>query len=1077
MKLSQLTRTFYLVGCLCLFLSFVATPLGAQSTNATLNGQVTDAQGKAVPGVIMEAVSIATNVSYPTKTNSSGIYSFPNLPPGEYRLVVKKDGFKAINKIGLVLHVQDTIEQNFSLEVGSVSESITVHAEGNLINTETATVSTVVDRHFAENLPMNGRSFQTLIQLTPGIVLTAPTTFDGGQFSVNGQRANSNYWMVDGVSANVGASAVGFPGNNSAGALPSLSVLGGTNSLVSVDALQEFRIQTSTYAPEFGRTPGGQISILTRSGTNQFHGTAFDYLRNDVLDANDWFANSAGLPRPKERQNDFGGTFSGPILKDRTFFFFSYEGLRLSLPQTGLSFVPDVAARTNASPAMQPFLNAFPLPNGPEDPMNPGAAQFNAAFSNPASLDAYSLRIDHKLSSKWSIFGRYNYSPSDINLRDAGNTLNTTAPTQISLQTGTVGLSWVVSPVMTNDFRFNYSRTNASGSNNLDNFGGAVPLSSLPFPSPFTSRNGVLTFFIGSLGNDGSLSVGGLAGNLQRQVNLIDTFALQLGSHSLKFGVDFRRLSPVYNPAQYAQEVFFNDVPSTGTASPAFAFVTAQRNSTLLFKNFGAFAQDTWHIVPRLTLTYGLRWDVDFAPSSLNGPSLLAVTGFNLSNLANLALAPAGTPPFQTTYGNVAPRIGVAYQLSESKSWQTVLRGGFGLFYDLATSETGNFLQFGFPFGASKFCSPPSQPPGCASSLTYPFDSITAAPPPITPAQLSSSTLFAFNPHLKLPYTLEWNFAIEQALGKEETLSVSYIGSAGRRLIQSADIVSPNPNFGAADLVGNTATSDYQALQVQFQRRLSRGLQALASYTWSHSIDDGSAGSYTNGSNTLAPSAPGQNRGASNFDIRSAFSAAVTYDIPAPKVNAFANAILHGWSLEDIIQARSAPPVDVFYGFIRAASRGFTSIRPDVVAGVPLYLHGPQYPGGKAFNPAAFVAPPLDPVTGAPLRQGNLSRNTLRAFGAAQWDFAVHRDFPIREQLKLQFRAELFNVLNHPNFGNPSGNLFSPRFRNPQFGVSTQMLGQSLNAGFGGVVGGGAFDPLYQLGGPRSVQFGLKLIF
>src|SRR6266700_3983271 len=212
---------------------------------------------------------------------------------------------------------------------------------------------------------MNGRRFQTLIQLTPGVVLTASNVADSGQFSVNGQRAASNYWMVDGVSANIGVSTQ-FPGNGTGGALAGFSALGGTNSLVSVDALQEFRIQTSTYAPEFGRTPGGQISIVTRSGTNQFHGTAFDYLRNDIFDANDWFADNKRLPKAKDRQNDFGGTFSGPILKDRTFFFFSYEGLRLRLPQTTLTTVPDLGARNSATPALQPYLNAFPF-----DPSQP----------------------------------------------------------------------------------------------------------------------------------------------------------------------------------------------------------------------------------------------------------------------------------------------------------------------------------------------------------------------------------------------------------------------------------------------------------------------------------------------------------------------------------------------------------------------------------------------------------------------------------------------------------------------------------------------------------------------------------
>jgi hypothetical protein len=283
-------------------------------------------------------------------------------------------------------------------------------------------------------------------------------------------------------------------------------------------------------------------------------------------------------------------------------------------------------------------------------------------------------------------------------------------------------------------------------------------------------------------------------------------------------------------------------------------------------------------------------------------------------------------------------------------------------------------------------------------------------------------------------------------------------------------------------LITDAGTSDYDALQLKFQRRLSRGLQALASYSWSHSIDTASAGSFGNPSNELSALHSNINRGSSDFDVRNAVSLALTYDLPAPLGNAFAKAILRGWSTENIIQARSASPVDVFNGIFGDLSNGFfTNVRPDVVAGQPFYLYGPQYPGGKAFNPAAFTLPPLTPagcVPGvnfpcSPAGQGNLPRNTLRGFGAAQWDFAVHRDFPIYESIKLQFRAELFNVLNHPNFGPPVGNLADPKF-----GQSSAMLGRSLASlpGSSGL-GSGAFDPLYQLGGPRSIQFGLKLSF
>ena len=901
------------------------------------------------------------------------------------------------------------------------------------------------------------------------------------------------------MSANIGigGAGAGGGGNGLGGTLPSFSVLGGTNSLVSVDALQEFRIQTSTYAPEFGRTPGGQISIVTRSGTNQFHGTAFDYLRNEIFDANNWFngyTNNPPLPKPKERQNDFGGTIGGPILKDRTFFFFSYEGLRLRLPETTLTTVPDASftpqttnARLNATPSLQPYFNAFPLPNvnSPEifvlcdpatDPTCPpsgqepsGSAAFNASYSNPASLDAYSLRIDHKLRSNVNFFGRYNYSPSQIVQRGAnGYSLNMLSASATTTQTGTVGANWAISPLIDDDLRFNYSRTNASNRSYMDNFGGAVPLGSFPFPSPFTIQDSSFAFDILSL-QDGIFFPSGNASNTQRQINIVDSLSIQRGSHSLKVGIDFRHLFPVSTPIVYGQQAYFLDIASAQTGGLFLSDLLSSRGATLSFNNLSAFAQDTWRALPRLTFTYGLRWDVDFTPSVINGPSLPAVTGFNLNDFSKLALAPEGTPPFKTTYGNIAPRIGAAYQYSQHQGWETVLRGGFGVFYDLVSSEAGNNITvFNYPFGASNL--------NFVSPGNFPLSPAAAAPPPISAASLSTGTLYAFDPSLKLPYTLQWNLAVEQSLGGQQTLKASYIGSVGRRLLQSALVTAPNPSFGSVNLVTNLASSNYNALQLQFQRRLSRGLQALASYTWAHSIDTASAGSSFNTSNQLVPGFnPNANRGSSDFDVRNGFTGAATYDIPSPKGGVLMKALSRGWSLDNILYAWTAPPVNVIdVTDSELLLNGSGNVRPDFVPGQSLYLFGSQYPGGKASNPAAFVDPPLDPSTGLPFRQGTLGRNALRAFGAVQWDFAVHRDFALFEALKLQFRAEMFNIMNHPNFGPPAAG-----FDQAGFGLATQMLGQYLNGGGPGLsnAGSGGFDPLYQIGGPRSIQFALKLIF
>jgi hypothetical protein len=1044
-------------------LALLTARASAQSESASLSGFVTDPSGAAVGGAKVEITDVQTNVSQSTTTNSAGLYLFPNLRPGEYRLSVSSNGFKQAVRQGLVLHVQDTISQNFKLEIGSTTETVSVVADQLNINTTDASVSTVVDRNFAENLPMNGRSFQSLVYLTPGVTLNfgsgTQSGYAVGQFSVNGQRGTANYWTIDGVSANIGISSGYEPGAGAAGSLGGTSVLGGTNSLVSVDALQEFRIQTSTYAPEFGRTPGGQISIVTRSGTNSFHGTAFDYLRNSALDASDWFADANGLPKAQERQNDFGGTLGGPILKDKLFFFFSYEGLRLRLPETGITTVPDLASRQNAIPAMQPFLNGFPLPNPGKPDVGPGIAPADASFVDPTTFDAYSIRVDHNIAGNLNLFGRYSYSPSTSSQRawaQGGVSLNTLTVIGATTHTGTAGITWTESPQTVNELRFNYSYASGSISSRVDTFDGATiaPLADvLPNGLNLTNAQSIFRFLFGT---HMVIAAGKNSLNELHQYNLVDTLSRQEGPHNFKFGVDYRRLPLFYDLPKYQQQPLFLNMDEAEIGSPLLTAQLSSVDSTWLFQNLGLFAQDTWKLNPRLTLTYGIRWDVDFAPRTQSGPSFAAVTGFSLTDLSHLALAPGGTPIYGTRYGNFAPRVGVAYQLSQSPNWGRVVRGGFGVFYDLASSEVGNL----------------------PAALNYPFSSIVVTPggvfpytnltvPAIVPPGPTEGTLVGFDPRLNLPYSLEWSFAVEQALGSSQTLTASYVGSAGRRLLASEALTNPNPNYGNAELLANGATSAYNALQVQFQRRLSRGLQVLASYTWSHSIDDGSYGIYEDGSiaNIVA------NKGDSDFDVRHMVSVAFTYNVTAPKFNAFSDAILHGWSIENILQVHSAPPTSIVDGNFPPAlfQNSSVVVRPDVVPGQPLYVYGRDYPGGKALNPNAFTNPPADPATGLPTRQGNLGRNALRGFGLTQWDFAVHRDFPIHEGLRLQFRAEMFNILNHPNFA-PYDATFGT---DPLFGHPTQMLDQYQ----GGSSVTGGFSSLYNLGGPRSIQLALKLVF
>lgn len=1030
--------------------------LHAQTTNASLAGRVTDPSSALIVDAKVAAISVDTNIRYEGVTNGAGEFYLTNLLPGTYRVEIEKPGFKKLVRSDVSLHVQDALEIDLQMVLGSVSETDTVQSEAPLIDAESTSVSTVIDRTYVENLPLNGRSLQTFILLSPGVVLTATAFDDQGQFSVNGQRADANYFTVDGVSANFGVTGFAPLMQSAAGALPALSVLGGTSSLVSLDATQEFRLQTSSFAPEFGRTPGGQISILTRSGTNSFHGTLFDYFRNGVLDANDWFSNLYHLPKSQEQQNDFGGVFGGPIRKDKTFFFFSYEGLRLRQPSNRETVVPDVASREQASKKVQPYLNAYPVPNGAS--LGQGLAQFNAGYSNPSALDAVSIRVDHALNSKTSLFGRYNYSPSSLEQRGPslsfGSVLSTREFASFSVQTFTVGLTEIFNQAISNEVRANYSNNRAGIRYALDHFGGADPIpDSVLFPRGFSSANSSFTFTIVGAGQfaDGNFGI-----DEQRQLNLVDNLSVIKASHQLKVGVDYRWLAPFSSRGPYGQLAQFSGMstaPGGALSNPTTAKVAdsiAHQSDALLSQNFSLYAQDTWKITPRLTLVYGLRWDVN---PPLKGKNLAndPFTVEGLNNPSTMTLAPRGTPLYTTTYGNVAPRLGLSYQLRERSDWGSVFRAGGGIFYDLGSGSLGGVSSY-FPYSATKVL----------SLWPFPLSPQDAAPPLLTVNPPALNILVA-DPNLKLPRTYQWNIALEQSLGSSQSLSLTYVGAVGRDLLRST-VLNPasagNPDFDFVFLTDNSATSNYNALQLKFQRHFWKGFHALASYSFSHSIDISStdaAFAYLDPVGSVIN--PNMDRGDSDFDIRHSFTAAVTYDLPTFGARNVIHNILENWSLDSFVLIRSAPPVNIV-GTQIPAGVSILMPRPDIKPGLPLVLYGSQYPGGKTFNPAAFTPAPSG-------QQGNLGRNVLRGFEAWQADLGLQRQFRVTDELSLRFRAEFFNIFNHPSFGSPSNVLSSPLF-----GQSTQTLANSLAGG-----NNAGFNPLYQIGGPRSIQLALKFQF
>ena len=1040
----------------------LAGTAAAQTATATLSGVVEDQNSAVIAGATVRVQNRATSFERNAVTNESGQFTVPLLPPGTYAVTVRRDGFTQVEVSNVILNVGDQKSVRIVLKVGDVNAAIEVTAEAPLID-ESPAVGTTVDRQFVANMPLNGRSFQSLISLTPGVVPTHAQAGSPGQFSVNGQRANANYFTVDGVSANAAVTPSINISQTPGGTTPAFSALGGTNNLVSIDALQEFKVQTSTYAPEFGRTPGGQVTIVTRSGTNDFHGTVFDYFRNEKLDANNWFSNRSGAKRSQLRQNDFGGVIGGPVIlpgyhgRNKTFFFFSYEGLRLRQPQfVPNAEVPSINLRQTSVAAIQPYLKAFPIPNGVDE--GNGLAFFSGGFSNPGTLDATSVRIDQNIGQKFTIFGRYNHSPSNFTTRGA-DTLSSPFTTLLNTDFLTLGSTFTLSPTTTNDLRLNYTHNRGATFFGSDNFGGATPLTPAPVLPSFASQQDSLFGFLFLFGNT-NFFLGNNARNTQQQFNLVDTLTSVVGNHQLKFGADYRRLAPRLMTSTYALEAGFFSADAIRAGNADLLLVVNAKPGLPIYKNFSAFAQDTWKVSSRLTLTYGLRWDVNPAPTSADGNDPLTATG--IDNPATATIALQGTRLYKTTYGNFAPRFGISYLLRDKPGRETILRGGVGVFYDLGSGQASQGLS-SLPFRNSvlKF-----------GSFPFPASGEIIQPPPLTITP-PVSVIVAFDPNLKLPRTYEWNAALEQSLGAQQKVSASYVGAVGRKLITPE--IFNNPSSAAISrlyVFRNKGTSDYHALQMQYQRRLSRGVQALVSYTWSHSIDTLSDEAFT-----------GLDRASSDFDIRHNFSAATTWNLPAPKWGRFGEAVLSHWSLDGIVHLLSATPINIVARSNFNLAGQSLNQRPNLIPGVPIYVYGPQYPGGRAFNTAAptaaqvaaagcLAATSSTPAKGAfctppATSQGTLPRNAFRGFPLNQVDMSLSRQFNLTERFNALLRIDAFNIFNHPNFADPNNTMTSGTF-----GVSPSMYGAGLRTG-----STAGFNPLYQLGGPRSIQLSLKVQF
>jgi hypothetical protein len=1027
--------------------AMLAASAFGQSTSATVSGVIVDETGAAVPDVVVTIINVGTRLQRETKTSKEGQFLIPLLPPGRYTLTATREGFTPLEARDVVLNVNDQVTLRLRLKVAAVGEQVTVVAEPSRVSTSPA-VSTVIDRQFVENIPLNGRSLQSLLELTPGVVLAgAGNNSEGGQFSVNGQRTSANYFTVDGVSANAGISASpNTPGGTGvgqagAGQLPALTAQGGTNSLVAVDALQEFRIQTSTFSPEFGRTPGGQVSLVTRSGTNDLRGSFFEYFRDESMDAADWFVNARALRQPELRQHQFGGVLGGPLLRDRLFFFGSYEGLRLKQPKAVLSRVPSMALRQAASATFHPYLAAFPIPNGRE--FGDGSAEFAASYSDPSRFDSTSVRVDHQARQGLAIFARFSHTPSYTRARSTSVLTSTNNARQINTSL-TVGSTWVATERLVHDVRVNYTTTFAPWTAELDDFGGAVPLPTSVFAPGRSPANAQLNIGVFPFG---AFNWGVATAYEQRQINIVDSVTLTSVAHALKFGLDFRRMDPLLNRTAGGLEVLTFTVASLAVNQALRYAISVQgsERQRVAFDNLSLYAQDNWKISPRLTATYGLRWEFVPPPHATQGQNAVTLEGLDNPYGGQVHISPRNTPLWRTRYNNFAPRVGASYMLSQRPGAETTVRGGYGLFHDLGFGQVASTFVT-YPFFARRDI----------LNVAFPLAPEVRSPPRLVIDPPSGMTILDRN--LALPHTHHWNVAVEQSLGNRQTLTATYVAAEGRKLLKAETYnitLLEWPTVRTPVFVNrNRGYSDYRALQLQFQRRLHQGLQALASYTLGRSRDTSSSDSARQGAVPHERVPIDLDYGYSDYDVRHVFTTAITYQLPTLRGPRPLHLLARDWGVDLIMRARSGVPI--YMSALVAFPPDNESVRPNIVAGQPFWLEDAAAPGGRRLNTGAFTSPPSG-------TQGNLPRGAVRGFGARQVDVAVRRELRLFKAARLQLRFEVFNVTNTPNFADPPGSLITLR-RTSQ---SESMLGGAL----------GGLNSLYQIGGPRSAQLAAKVLF
>lgn len=1073
-------------------LAFTAPSGFPQSFRGGIRGTITDSTGGFIPDAKVVARNIATSESREVSSESNGGYLFLELPAGEYEVSAIAPGFKETLITRVIVNVGSDTLVNVQLSVGQKTGDIFYVQETiPLVDTTDNTLSQVVDRQLIDQLPLNGRDFTKLVALSPGVTVegsgVAGTEKGFGQFNINGNRDRSNNYALDGTDNNDPFF------NNSA--LNQVGITGAPATLLPLDAIQEFNLQ-SNFGAEYGRNSGGLVNIITRSGSNDLHGSLYEYNRNSAFDARNYF-NTSPNPQSQFNNNNFGGSFGGPVKKDRTFFFGAYEGQRERVGSDFNLLVPSQSDIANAeslalnnpyytvpviNPALENIIRIFPTSDSN-----------NLAYSvrDKNDGDNFILKVDHKITDNNTLTARYAFGQSDqvfpLGSFSYGGGSRLSDFTQLSptrTQVISASLLTTLSANKLNELRFGYSRYRTNF-NSSDQNNPAFDPAALGIDWG-TGKAGLPEIdFNGDLENLGATAYSVPRGRISETYQLLDNFTWVRGLHTIKFGGEYHRYKVgSFNDNLERGLLDVNTSIDDGTGTDTFVPLDPNNAIVNELANFfvgniyaigltgntarntfnnglSFFGEDQFRVRSNITLNFGLRWEY-FGPL---GETSNLLSNFNAAG----NLVQVGSPTLPHAYNrdlnNFAPRMGVAWNVRKS----TVIRVAYGFYYDYIPQDLliANYTNSaGLATNPSSFTDPNaiSVPVNNLDFNQTAFNGIDSGAV-FTPTAFSQS-IFITDRDLRTPYVQNYNVNLQQQLPGNLAIELGYVGSKGTRLTRLYDANQDftNDNYYRIDVLSTGANSTYNALQTTVRFEDWHRLSGFSTYTWSKSLDGASDGIDFN----FATSAFPQNsdnlaaeKGPSTFDTRHRLTTALNYQLPA--FSHVHKLLGEGWQLNTIVTVQSGRPIGVITSNDTSGLFEYHQ-RPNVVPGVNPVL--PNWsPTTGYLNPAAFSQP-------ADGSFGNLGRNQIYGPGFWNADFSVTKLFPIRERVKLQFRAEFFNIFNHPNFALPNGTiepgLNSDGSVNPFAGTAgaitqTPDVAQG-NPGLGG-------------GGPRVLQFGLRFQF